>query len=65
MTGDQSVDTPKRFHVLIVAIATMSRANSVSSNSFAAFAYTSSGTNPSVSTVIASVSSIAAISFAV
>jgi hypothetical protein len=59
------VDTPKRFHALIVVIATMRRANSVSSNSFAALAYTSSGTNPSVSTVIASVSSIAAISFAV
>jgi hypothetical protein len=39
--------------------------SSVSSNSFAARAYTSSGTNPSVRTVTASVSSIAAISFAV
>jgi len=50
---------------LIAVIAAMRWASSVSSNTFAALAYTSSGTNPSVRTVIASVSSIAAISLAV
>lgn len=57
--------TPNRFHALITVIAAISCASSASSKCWAAFSYTSSGTNPSVRTVTASVSSIAASSFAV
>ncbi len=57
--------TPKRFQALITVIAAISRASSAGSKCPAARAYTSSGTNPSVRTVIASVSSSAATSFSV
>ena len=46
-------------------MAAISWDSSASSKWFAARSYTSSGTKPSVSTVTASVSSIAAISFSV
>ena len=71
MSGGQSdagsirVVTAIRFQELIVKINAIRWASSFSSKCFAARSYTASGTNPSVSTVTASVSASAACSFAV